>query len=292
MNLFARDKTISNISNELLFLSYNLISIFMIYYYISLRKYFFSVKFLLKKRILILVVNCLLNYSLNAQVHHLSINIGGALTSRILLDNNALSSNEMQFAKKLEVLKPTYDFSIGYIGFKNNKIQYEIGFSHRWLRFGSRIYRVDSVAFNPTPQYPKVKKIVQQNQFSGYFKYLFNLHKIRNVLFFIQTDAVFNYQNYLIRSRSYDEKNEVGIVAKGSGDTFKFHLFDMKISLGGVFPIWQRKDKKRIMLNYYFGGYIQPYNVFGKGIGGYLIFDKNTSGLVWDLGIRLQYRIF
>jgi len=107
--------------------------------------------------------------------------------------------------------------------------------------------------------------------------------------FFIGTDIVFNYENYIIRAVNYDLDDNRRLTGKGGGINTHFHSFDVRLNIGVHLLIWH-KGKQTISLQPFLGSYLKPYNPYGNySTHRYLPVKGHTKGIVWDFGVRVIY---
>lgn len=230
------------------------------------------------------------SFYLCGQTSQLTFSLGTFSTSRILLLNeNIFDITERDAAKNIEVPKLSYDLGIGMLYSVSTNAKLEFGLSHRWLNFGTRKYNIpDSI--NSVTTYPITKETINQSQILANLNYAYTLNKLSDkVGLFGGTVLVFNYKNYMIKTVDYDSSGNRRLVGKIGGEQAKFHVFDVKLNMGAYFKLWD-KNSRHIILKAYTGCYVRPYDVFSsEAIGGYLPFKKNTSGIVWDIGVRIIY---
>jgi len=223
------------------------------------------------------------------QNKQLTLGAGTAATSRILLlDENSFDENEIDAANYLEISKLSYDLSAGFNYSINEKHQFKLGISHRWLKFGTRIYNVPDSIFSPTDAF-RIKENIRQMQFFTCFQYAYSPNILsKRMSFFLGSDLVFNYADYVIGTVDYDANNNPSFVGKAGGDVTVFHPVDIRLSIGGDLLVWNQ-NRQTILIQLFFGVYTKPYNVFSSQRAGYLPFKKYTNGMVWDSGIKLIY---
>jgi len=224
------------------------------------------------------------------QNKQLTLGAGTAATSRILLlDENSFDENEIDAANYLEISKLSYDLSAGFNYSINEKHQFKLGISHRWLKFGTRIYNIPDSIKNPTGG-SRIRENIRQKQFFTCLQYAYSPNILsKRVSVFLESDLVFNYAAYVIGFSSYDANNNPAFVGKTGGKVTVFHPVDLRLSIGGDLLIWNQ-NKQTILIQLFFGVYAKPYNAHAsKGIGSYLPFKKDTNGIVWDSGIKLVY---
>jgi len=186
-----------------------------------------------------------------------------------LLDKNVFTDRDKNVVKDLEVPTLSFDLSIGFNYSKNEKSQLGVGLAHRWMQFGSKKYIIQILA---------------------YINYIYKTNLLSNRLsFFVGTDIIFNYKDYVIRFVNYDLDDNRGISGKGGGANTHFHSFDLRLNIGVHLLVWH-KNKQTLSLQPFLGSYIRPYNAYGEGqINGYLPLKRNTKGIVWDCGLRVIY---
>ena len=233
----------------------------------------------------ILLFCCVFNvYSQN----NIVFGLGTSATSRLTnFHNNDYTDSERNQLKKLEIVKPSYFAYLGYIFEYNLKIDVQLNLGYRLNRYGSRIYTIPNDIQNITPQYPKTKEVIHQNQFNLDCILKFKSVKlIKSDYLFVKSSLVYNYGNYKIRRGSFDFENKGNMSGVLKSEGFTPHTFDMYIGTGLSYNLC----KEKLSFQPFIGAFIRPYETDGKYYS-YLYFNKDVKGFLWDVGINLQYKL-
>lgn len=231
-------------------------------------------------------------FFLSAQSSPFSFSTGITFSQRSFSsDENYMTLQEVYSANELEILKPSYSISISY-SFAGSYYDKGLvaGLTHKWLRLGTRRFDIPDSVRTVTPQYSVYKEIVRQKQLSLYLKYQYPiLISLNHFAIFCRTDFVYNYDNYIILKTPFDQNGDSKSRMKVFGANTFFEKFDMALSIGSNIKIYNTR-RGSFYLEAYLGRYIRPYTIYGRGIGGYLVFNKDTVGNIWNGGFRISYR--